>query len=208
MNQKDKKMFRKKTSVSEKIKEAFQPTPMRKKITSTLHRLRVQQKQLERKSYQLQSRDKDLYRKCVSSVQTKKNELATMYANECAEIRKMTMTTIRSQLALEQVALRLETIKDFGDVTYLMSSVLGVIGGVKDQLSNMLPEISTELADIGESLQSMIIEMGEATEQSFDTAAPSEEANKILEEARIVAEQKVKEEFPEIPSIPAKEFPT
>lgn len=201
-------MFRKKLSLSERIKEAFQPTPMKQKISTTLHRLKVQQKQLDRKTNQLQSRDRDLYKKCVSAVQEKKNELATMYANECAEIRKMVMTTIRSQLALEQVSLRLETIKDFGDVTFLMSSVLGVIGGVKNQLSNMLPEISTELADIGDSLQTMTIEMGEATEQTFDASTPTEEATKILEEAKTVAEQKVKEDFPEIPSIPTKESQT
>ena len=201
-------MFKRKIPLAERIKEAIQPTPLRRKIASTLHRLKVQLKHLERKSYQLQARDKDLYNKCVSALQAKKNEIATMYANECAEIRKMVMTTIKSQLALEQVALRLETIKDFGDVTYLMSSVLSVIGGVKTQLENMLPEISTELSDIGESLQSMVVEMGEATEQSFDTSIPTEEANKILGEASVVAEQKMKDKFPEIPSIPTKESQT
>ena len=201
-------MFKRKIPLSERIKEAIQPTPLRRKISSTHHRLKVQLKHLERKSYQLQARDKDLYNKCVSALQANKNEMATMYANECAEIRKMVMTTIKSQLALEQVALRLETIKDFGDVTFLMSSVLSVIGGVKTQLENMLPEISTELSDIGESLQTTVVEMGEATEQSFDISIPTEDANKILVEAGVVAEQKMKDQFPEMPSIPTKESQT
>jgi len=54
----------------------------------------------------------------------------------------------------------------------------------------------------------MTIEMGEATEQTFDASTPTEEAMKILEEAKTVAEQKVKEDFPEIPSIPTKESQT
>jgi len=198
-------MFRKKPRLSERFKEAIQPTPIRRKIVSTLHGLNVQQKQLERKSYQLQTRDKDLYSKCVSALQAKKNELATMYANECAEIRKMIMTTIKSELALEQVALRLETIKVSGDVAHLMGSVLSVIGGVKTQLESMLPEISAELSDIGESLQSAVLEMGEATEQSFGMSIPTEEGNKILDEASVLAEQKMKDKFPEMPSIPTRE---
>ncbi len=201
-------MFRKKTPISERIKEAIQPTPIRRKIVKTSHRLNVQLKQLERKTHQLQTRDKDLYNKCVSALQAKKNDLATMYANECAEIRKMIMTTIKSQLALEKVALRLETIRLSGDFAYLMSSVLSVIGGVKNQLESMLPEISAELSDIGESLQSTVLEMGEATEQSLDTSIPTEEGNKILEEASTLAEEKMREQFPEIPSIPSKESQT
>lgn len=201
-------MFRKKPPISERIKEAIQPTPIRRKIVKTSHRLNVQLKQLERKTHQLQARDKDLYNKCVSALQAKKNDLATMYSNECAEIRKMIMTTIKSQLALEKVALRLETIRLSGDFAYLMSSVLSVIGGVKNQLESMLPEISAELSDIGESLQSTVLEMGEATEQSLDTSIPTEEGNKILEEASTLAEEKMKEQFPEIPSIPSKESQT
>jgi division protein CdvB (Snf7/Vps24/ESCRT-III family) len=198
-------VFRKKPPISERIKEAIHPTPMKRKITSTLHRLSVQLKHLERKSYQLQNRDKELYKKCVSALQSKKNEMATMYANECAEIRKIMMTTIKSQLALEQVKLRLETIKDFGEYTYLMGSVLSVIDGIKSQLVSILPDISNELSDIGETLQNMVVEIGDATDQSFDTSIPTEEGNKILDEATAVAEQKMKETLPEIPPIPTKE---
>jgi len=198
-------VFRKKPSISERIKEAIYPTPMKRKITSTLHRLSVQLKHLERKSNQLRSRDTELYKKCVSALQSKKNEMATMYANECAEIRKIMMTTIKSQLALEQVKLRLETIKDFGEYTYLMGSVLSVIDGIKSQLVSILPDISNELSDIGETLQNMVVEIGDATDQSVDTSIPTEEGNKILEGATAVAEQKMKETLPEIPSIPTKE---
>lgn len=198
-------MFRKKLSITEKIKEALHPTPMKKKITWTLHKLSVQLKQLERKSNQLQSRDKELYNKCVSSLGAKKNEMATMYANESAEIRKMIMMTLRSQLALEQVKLRLEGIKDFGEHAYLMSSVVGVVDGIKSQLVNILPEMSNELSDMGETLQTMIDEIGDTTQQSFDTSTPTEEGNRILEEATTVAEQKMKETLPEIPPIPSRE---
>ncbi len=198
-------MFRKKPSISERIKEAISPTPMKQKITQTLHRLSVQLKHLERKSHQLQSRDKELYKKCVAALQSKKNEMATMYANECAEIRKILMITIKSQLALEQVKIRLQTIKDFGEHAYLMGSVLSVIDGIKSQLVSILPNISNELSDIGETLQDMVVDIGDTMDQSVDTSTPSEEGNKILEEATAVAEQKMKETLPEIPSIPTKE---
>jgi len=50
-----------------------------------------------------------------------------MYANEIAEIRKIAKVTLRSELALEQVVLRLETIQEFGDVAAMMGPVAGVV---------------------------------------------------------------------------------
>jgi division protein CdvB (Snf7/Vps24/ESCRT-III family) len=49
------------------------------------------------------------------------------------------------------------------------------------------------------------MEVGEATENTFDLSASSGESQKILQEANFVAEQKMKERFPELPPIPTSE---
>ena len=126
---------------------------------------------------------------------------ATMYANECAEIRKMASITLRSQLALEQVSLRLETIREFGDIAALMGPVSEVVRSVKTQISGIMPEMSYELGEIGDTLNSMVVEVGDATGQSYNDEASSSEAQKILNEANTVAEQRVKEKFPEFSSM-------
>jgi division protein CdvB (Snf7/Vps24/ESCRT-III family) len=51
----------------------------------------------------------------------------------------------------------------------------------------------------------MTIQVGEATETGFDMSASSQESQKILQEANVVAEQKMKERFPELPAIPTTE---
>jgi len=117
----------------------------------------------------------------------------------------MAKITLYSQLALEQVALRLETIQEFGDIAYTMKPVAGIVNIIKSQLQNVLPEISLELAEVDESLQTVVLEVGETTEQSFDISASSDESQKILSEASMVAEQKMKERFPEMPTIPTSE---
>ena len=146
-----------------------------------------------------------LHEKCVAALQAKDRPLAAMYANECAEIRKIATITLHSELALEKVALRLETVKEFGDMAYTMSSVSGVVGLLKDKLRNVIPEVSLKLSEVQDSLEDMVVEVGETTEQSFDSEATSEEAGKILTEAGVLAEQKMKERFPELPTIPVHE---
>lgn len=198
-------MFKEKTSITKRIKEAIHPTPLRQRIVSSLFKIKVQTKKLERKSYELQERDKSIHEKCVSALQSKNTSLAAIYASECAEIRKMAKITLYSQLALEQVSLRLETVQEFGDIAYTMKPVVGIVSTIKSQLQNVLPEISIELAEVDESLQTVVLEVGEATEQSFDISASSDESQRILSEASMVAEQKMKERFPEMPSIPTSE---
>ena len=128
-----------------------------------------------------------------------------MYASECAEIRKMVLITLRSQMALERVHLRLETVRDFGEIAYAMSSVGAVLGKVRNDLQNLMPDISTELAEVNDTLQSVVLEVGQATEQTFDFNVPTEESEAILKEAATLAEQRMRERFPEMPKIPTAE---
>ncbi|MGC8673940.1 MAG: cell division protein CdvB1/B2, partial [Thermoprotei archaeon] len=111
---------------------------------------------------------------------------------------------LRSQLALEQVSLRLETIEEFGDVAVSMAPLAKVVGSIRSELSGVMPTVSFELGEINETLGQLVTEAGEAGGASYDVEA-SDEARKILEEAGAVAEQKVKERFPEAPSLGAVE---
>lgn len=198
-------MFKERQSITKRLKEAVSPTPLRYKISTALSTMRVQQRKIENTSRHLEQRDRMLREKCIAAIQAKDNSLASMYANECAEIRKIVKITLHSELALEQVSLRLETVKEFGDIAYTMGSVSGVVGLLKDNLRNVIPEVSLKLGEIHDSLEDMVVEVGEATEQTVDTEAASSEAQRILTEANIIAEQKMKEKFPELPATATSE---
>ena len=201
-------MFNERKTWTNRIKEAMHPTPIRQKISSCLFKLKMQQRKLERTSYHLQQRDQALYGKCVLATQSKNTQLASMYANECAELRKMAKVVLHSEMALETVTLRLQTIREFGEIAYTMKPVAHVVGILKSQLEGVLPEVSMQLAEVNESLEGMAIEVGETAETSFDSTASSEAAQQILQEANTVAEQKMKERFPELPPIPTNEART
>ena len=146
----------------------------------------------------LQQRDQEMFQRCIGAQISKDFARATMYANECAEIRKMAKVVLSSQLALERVLVRLETIQEFGEVAALMKPVSEVVHSIKGQISGIMPEVSFELSQIGEVLDEIVMEAGEAggSEQSM---APSPEAEVILKEAAAIAEQRMKERFPELP---------
>ncbi len=147
-----------------------------------------------------QQHDKTLFDKCVQAQMNHDTARSTMYANEIAEIRKMAKITLRSELALEQVGLRLETIQEFGDVAATMGPIAGVVAAIKNQVQGVIPQVGYELGEISESLNSVVMEVGEATGQSYDFEASGVESQKILSEANSVAETRMREKFPELPS--------
>jgi division protein CdvB (Snf7/Vps24/ESCRT-III family) len=177
--------FRSKQSLSEQI------------LTVTF-RINSLKTRLEQESYRLLQRDRDLFEKCVQALTSRDDLRAKIYANEVAELRKITGLILRSQLALEQVSLRLETIRDFGNLASVIAPVTRVVGVLRSQLSGFMPQIGSELGEISENLQTMINEAGITVQSGFEVEA-SNEAQKILGEAAIVAEQKMKEKLPEIP---------
>lgn len=174
--------------------------PVKEQLASAIYRLRVQQNKLQSASGRMQQHDKDIFAKCVSAQMAHDSARATMYANECAEVRKMAKVTLQCQLALEQVSLRLEAVEEFGDVAKMMAPVANVVHSIKNQISGIIPEVGFELSEIGETLNDFVVEAGEPTESSFGMESSSGEAQKIMGEANAVAEQHMKNRFPDLPA--------
>ncbi len=194
-------MFRDKPSLADKIREAIKPTPMKQRIRTATYKLRSQSNRLDKSIGQMESRDRALHDKCVKALESRDTQTATLFANECVQIRKLIKTSLSSEICLEQALLRLETIEQFGDMVHSMGSVKGILGAVKGELEGKLPEISTGIGDIEDSLESLTLEIGEVVDADGTYVLPSDDSARILKEADLMAEQKMKERFPEIPQI-------
>jgi division protein CdvB (Snf7/Vps24/ESCRT-III family) len=187
--------------VASRFGEHFHRRPSTKEqVSAALYRLKAQQNKLEAAASRMQQHDKEIFNKCISSQLSHDTARAAMYANECAEVRKMAKVTVQCQMALEQVSLRLETIQEFGDVARMMAPVANVVHSIKNQISGVMPEVGLELGQIGELLSSVVDDTEQVTGTTYDVAAPNQESSKILDEASAIAEQHVKERFPELPT--------
>ncbi len=173
--------------------------PIKEQVATAIYRLKVQQNKLESASLRMQQHDRDIFGKCVNAQVSRDPARAAMYANECAEVRKMAKVTLQCQLALEQVSIRLETIEEFGDIARMMAPVASVVYSIKNQISGVIPEVGFELSEIGEMLNGFVVEAGEATGSNVDIEASGAEAQRILGEANTIADQHMKEKFPELP---------
>ena len=189
-----------KRSTVSKIRETVKkPEPLRERISFTMYKLKTQNGRLEQSYQRMQNHYNEVFRKCTNAVLGKDSTRASIYANECAEIRKMCQTILRSQFAIEQVVLRLETVAEFGDIVVEMSPVAGVINSIRGHLSGIVPEVSYKLGEIGNTLNDLVMDSGGASTMSWNIVSSGDDAEKILFDANTVAEQKMKEKFPTLP---------
>lgn len=190
-----------KTPLYTKIKEAVRPPgPLKPRLNYAIKRIELQIRRLEKATNRFSKRDKSLFARIVKAYSKRDMVRANVFASELAEIRKMEKMIVHARLALEQIVLRLGTVSELGDVVSTLAPTVGVLRSVGTGMSGVLPEAERELGQIGNLLNEIIIDAGQGTGLNINFEAANEDAQKILKEVATVAEQKIKEELPEIPS--------
>jgi len=184
------------------IRSVLKPAaPLKSKIELAIRRIEAQAQYLESSLARFSDRDKYLFSKIVDAYSKNQHQRANVFANELAELRKMANFIMNAQLALERVVLRLRTVTQLGNVVVNLAPAAQVLHSVRSGIAGILPNAEKELEQVGLMLNDIMIEAGQTTGIGADFEVASEDAKKILGEAATVAEQRMKEKFPELPSL-------
>ena len=132
----------------------------------------------------------------------KKNnkEKAAICATEIAEVRKLVKFLYNVQLAIERVILRLETIRELGDIVADLKPALRLLQGVSQELFQLLPDVSSELNTVNETIQETLHAAKISTDENLiPVGKKTEGGEEILKEVACFMEQKLAETLPEPP---------
>lgn len=187
-----------KRGIRDRLRSIVDRQPLRYKLMLVNYKIKAITTRLEAQIARLRERDTMLFEKVVEALQAGDRARAQVYAAEVAEIRKAVKQMMFVKLALERVSLRLETMMTLGDVAATIAPVVGVIRELRHYVKGVMPMLSLEFMDLEETLNSIIVESGEFVSATGGIAS-SPEARKILQEAAVLAEQKLREQFPEAP---------
>jgi len=189
------------SSFGEKVKEAVRPAgPLKPRLDAAMRQIQSQVAKLDSMTSRLKERDSAIFGKVVASVQKHDTSHASVFANELAEIRKINRMVTQAKLALEQIVLRLNTVQELGDIVVTLTPAMSVIRNVRSGLVQVLPEAENEFGEISGLLSSILVDAGQIGGYTLNFEAANEDAEKILTEASAVAEQRMKDRFPELPN--------
>jgi division protein CdvB (Snf7/Vps24/ESCRT-III family) len=190
----------KKVNTPDRIKGAVRtPQPLKPKIELAKNKIQIQNHKLDTILDKLKGKEKSLFNQVVAHMQIHDMQQGKMLSNELAQVRKTTKMISQLKMALEQIHMRLESTIDIGDVMVAIGPAMGALTRVKSGLSGVMPEVDTELGEINGVFSDIITNAGNMGNASLALDASGEDVDKILAEASAIAEQRMNDNFPDIP---------
>jgi len=105
------------------------------------------------------------------------------------------------ELAIERVILRLETIKELSEIVVDLKPALRLLQGVSQELFDVLPDVSSELSKVNETISETLATTRIQTDESIipvNTKTPGGE--EVLTEVSDFLKQRISKNLPEPPA--------
>jgi division protein CdvB (Snf7/Vps24/ESCRT-III family) len=185
---------------SEKIREAIRtPQPLKPRIEFAKNRIQSQNQKLDTILDKLNGKEKSLFNQVVNHLQKHDVQESKVLSNELAQVRKSSKLISQLKASLEQIHLRLDSTIDVGNVMAALGPAMGSLTNLRSGLSGVVPEVDTQLGEINGVFTDIMTNAAGIGNTSIAYDASSEDIDNILSEAGAVAEQRVNENFPDVP---------
>jgi division protein CdvB (Snf7/Vps24/ESCRT-III family) len=185
-------------SLVSKIKSIGRPSEnLKQQISVVTHRLDAQSKTLDNAVQRFEARDAGIFQRIVKALSEHDEARANILAVELWEIRKVEKMLMHASLAMESVSMRLNTVSEMGDLVTVLGPAASVLNNIRSGMCAVLPEASQELESIGNLLTDIVVSTNQSSEMPMNVGKASAEAEKILQEAELAAENKLRDRLPE-----------
>lgn len=189
----------KQPSIASKIKNIGKPSEsLKQQIKVVTQRINVQTRTLDTAVKRFESRDAELFKRVVKALSERDTARANVFASELSEVRKVEKMLMHASLALESVSMRLNTVSELGDLVTVLAPAASVLNNIRSGMSTVFPEASQELENIGGLLSEIVTTTNQSTGMPMNVNTANAEAEKILEEAELAAEKRIRDQFPDV----------
>lgn len=173
----------------------------RLELSDIIVRLDLILKEVRDVTERLISRYKDLIREALIAKSEKKNERALVYANEAAQVSKYIKKAMITEMIIEQVKLRLQTLGDVADINKALVSISSLLHIAREYVSDIAPNLAVGLELAISKTRELIAGTSDVMQVRVEDALViSPETRELLSEV----EKSVEEKLSQLPEIPAE----
>lgn len=185
---------------TERIRESLRTQkPLKPTMETAKNRLGIQTQKLDTLLEKLKSKDRTLFDQIVTHLQNHDSQQSKMLSNELSQVRRTIKTISQLKMSLEQVHMRLESTIDIGDALTALKPAVGTLSKVKTGLTGLMPNVDTELGEISDIFSDIMANANSSSDIGFAMNPSGGDVNNIIAEASVVAEQRVTDNFPDVP---------
>jgi len=170
-------------------------------IFEAVPKLKFQRFRLEQVIVRLRARDAILFKTCATALTAKNKERAIIFANELAEVRKLATIIAQTQILIERIILRLETLKELNEAFADLKPVLTILHSVTKRLTVLMPQMAFEMEKVNDSIsETLAMTSIGSPELNLPVDIKTPGGEEVLKEVSELLEQKLAEELPEPPT--------
>ena len=177
--------------------------PLKPRIDVVLKQIHLQTFKIDTILNDLKSKDREIFRKIVSSTDVHHAQYSAVLLSDLAQIRKVSKILSISKILFEELENNLSTVSDFVDLVTILSPALAVVKNLRSSLIRCMPETEDEIGLVSELLAGILVDAGLVGNYTINFKTANEEAVRMINEASLTAEQKIKEQLPDLPSLPS-----
>ena len=133
---------------------------LKKKLISAAKRIEVHKREVTSLRLRLENRRQSLFEKVVRAIEHKDDDSASIFAVELTEVKKVLKVVKVSELALMQIIVRLESIRDVGDVYSNMNDAFKIMRGVNKSVSGVVPSLENATEEVNTTLSETLADLG------------------------------------------------
>ncbi len=160
---------------------------------STKNKLSLAIREIEINRMNLLNLKNRLEARCKDFLEMVKED-ASAYEIEYSELKRAVQIVGASELALNQLSLRLEALKDLGDAVYHLSSALKAMKKIDRSVSELLPSIEGVFDEFNSTFNEAIVKL-KITPPSSHLDLNEGEGEDLIEEAIKYVEKKTQKEI-------------
>lgn len=192
-----------------KVKSVVKPPEnLKQQISLVIQRIDVQAKTLDAAVQRFERRDADIFNRVVKAFSERDEARANILATELSEIRKIEKMLMHASLAMQSISMRLSTVSELGDLVTVLTPAKSVLNSIGSEMCSVFPEASQELGDIGNLLSEIVVNSNQSTDAPVNITRLDPEAEKILKEAELATEKRLKQQLPEAATEKSIDKPT
>ncbi len=177
--------------------------PLKPRLDAVQKKIQVQISRLDEMHRVLKTKDDDIFHKLITSIKENNVQYSTVLSADLAKARQVSRIVSVAKVTLEKLVTKLSSVSDFGDLVIVLSPAMAVVKSLRSSLTPHVPEMEEELGVISELLSGILVDAGQVGGYTINFETANEEAFRLIDEASLNVEQKMKEEFPSVPDLPA-----
>jgi division protein CdvB (Snf7/Vps24/ESCRT-III family) len=136
---------------------------VKEKLSLAIREVEIQRKAIEQMRIRLDERRKTIFNAIVTAFEHQDERRAQVFSNEHVELQKVTRVVNASELALLHIVVRLETLRDVGDVMYALSTAFKEVKRIGKSIENLAPNLEVAANQINDSFTNILAELGALT---------------------------------------------